>query len=133
VTIFYCLRFETSLFVASYDSHGYGGTVNTVYDSTSIVASAAAGNCLPSRCLEANVVAEPFASNSCFFGSTVLALSKYATVFLIWLDRTFIVKDLNILIFVAFTLLLSLSRHLPLSRHVLLLVQAKISISKVFF
>jgi hypothetical protein len=25
VTIFYCLRFETSLFVASYDSQGYGG------------------------------------------------------------------------------------------------------------
>jgi hypothetical protein len=24
-TIFYCLRFETSLFVASYDSQGYGG------------------------------------------------------------------------------------------------------------
>jgi hypothetical protein len=26
-TIFYCLRFETSLFVASYDSLGYGGGV----------------------------------------------------------------------------------------------------------
>jgi hypothetical protein len=24
-TIFYCLGFETSLFVASYDSQGYGG------------------------------------------------------------------------------------------------------------
>jgi hypothetical protein len=27
VTIFYCLRFETSLFVASYDAHNYGGSV----------------------------------------------------------------------------------------------------------
>jgi hypothetical protein len=27
VTIFYCLRFETSLLVASYDSHGYGGGI----------------------------------------------------------------------------------------------------------
>jgi hypothetical protein len=26
-TIFYCLRFETSLFVASYDSQGYGGGI----------------------------------------------------------------------------------------------------------
>jgi hypothetical protein len=29
VTIFYCLRFETSLFVASYDSQGYGGGIRT--------------------------------------------------------------------------------------------------------
>jgi hypothetical protein len=29
VTIFYCLRFETSLFVASYDSQGHGGGVRT--------------------------------------------------------------------------------------------------------
>jgi hypothetical protein len=27
VTIFYCLRFETSLFVASYDSKGHGGGI----------------------------------------------------------------------------------------------------------
>jgi hypothetical protein len=27
MTIFYCLRFETSLFVASYDSQGYGGGI----------------------------------------------------------------------------------------------------------
>jgi hypothetical protein len=26
-TIFYCLRFETSLFIASYDSQGYGGSI----------------------------------------------------------------------------------------------------------
>jgi hypothetical protein len=26
-TTFYCLRFETSLFVASYDSQGYGGGI----------------------------------------------------------------------------------------------------------
>jgi hypothetical protein len=29
VTIFYCLRFETSIFVASYDSQGYGGGIRT--------------------------------------------------------------------------------------------------------
>jgi hypothetical protein len=28
-TIFYCLRFETSLFVASYDSHGHGGGIRS--------------------------------------------------------------------------------------------------------
>jgi hypothetical protein len=27
VTIFYCLRFETSLFVASYDYQGHGGGI----------------------------------------------------------------------------------------------------------
>jgi hypothetical protein len=52
------------------------------FNSTSIVAcvSIAAGTCLPSRCLETNVVPESFASNGCFFGSTFLALSKYVTV-----------------------------------------------------
>jgi hypothetical protein len=29
-----------------------------------------------------NVVSEPFSSNGCFSGSTVLDLSKYATVFM---------------------------------------------------
>jgi hypothetical protein len=29
VTIFYCLRFETSLFVASFDSQGHGGGIRT--------------------------------------------------------------------------------------------------------
>jgi hypothetical protein len=27
VTIFYCLRFETFLFIASYDSQGHGGGI----------------------------------------------------------------------------------------------------------
>jgi hypothetical protein len=30
VTIIYCLRVETSLFVASYDSQGYGGGINWI-------------------------------------------------------------------------------------------------------
>jgi hypothetical protein len=57
---------------------------NTVCNSTSIVAcvSVAAGTCLPSRCLEMNVVSRPFASNRCFSGSKILALNKYATIFL---------------------------------------------------
>jgi hypothetical protein len=29
VTIFYCFRFETSLFVASYESQGHGGGIRT--------------------------------------------------------------------------------------------------------
>jgi hypothetical protein len=29
VTIFYCLRFETSLFVTSYDLQGHGGGIRT--------------------------------------------------------------------------------------------------------
>jgi hypothetical protein len=29
VTIFYCLKFETSLFIASYDSQGHGGGIRT--------------------------------------------------------------------------------------------------------
>jgi hypothetical protein len=28
-TVFHCLRFETSLFVASYDSQGYGGSIRS--------------------------------------------------------------------------------------------------------
>jgi hypothetical protein len=32
------------------------------------------------RCLETNVVSEPFAGNGCSCGTTVLALSKYATM-----------------------------------------------------
>jgi hypothetical protein len=81
VTIFYCLRFETSLFVASYDSQGYGGGIRSclhtgyfweeliacvpLYDtdsiendasnSSSIVACVfvSAVKFLPSRCLTA--------------------------------------------------------------------------------
>jgi hypothetical protein len=54
---------------------------NTVSNGTSIVAcvSIAAGTYLQSRCLETNVVSEPFACNFCLSDSTVLALSKYAT------------------------------------------------------
>jgi hypothetical protein len=32
------------------------------------------------RCIETNVVSEPYASNGCFSGYTVLALSKYAII-----------------------------------------------------
>jgi hypothetical protein len=47
VTIFYCLRFETSLLVESYDSHGHGGgirtrlqtSVNCFYQSRSHIAT----------------------------------------------------------------------------------------------
>jgi hypothetical protein len=42
-------------------------------------------------CLETNVVSEPYASNGCFSGSTVLALSKYeyATVRISWHVETY--------------------------------------------
>jgi hypothetical protein len=74
-TVFYCLRFETSLFVASYDSQGHDGgirpppppilqliwgsslyglgedpTENTAFNSSSIVVAV-----LPFRCLETDV------------------------------------------------------------------------------
>jgi hypothetical protein len=71
VTIFYCLRIETSLFVASYDSQGHGGGIRPTGQAppvlaitsrhephsihcSSIVAivSVAAGTFLPSHCLE---------------------------------------------------------------------------------
>jgi hypothetical protein len=36
----YCLRFETSLFVASYDSQGYGGGIRTrLYTGFSLATS----------------------------------------------------------------------------------------------
>jgi hypothetical protein len=35
VTIFYCLRFETSLLVASYDSQGHGGGIRTCLHTSS--------------------------------------------------------------------------------------------------
>jgi hypothetical protein len=31
LTIFYCLRFETALFVASFDTQGYGGGINPAF------------------------------------------------------------------------------------------------------
>jgi hypothetical protein len=50
---------------------------NTVSKITSIVSclSVGAGTRLPNRCLETNVVSEPFAT------STALALNKYATIY----------------------------------------------------
>jgi hypothetical protein len=33
-------------------------------------------------CQKMNVVSEPFSSNGCFSGSTVLDLSKYAAIFM---------------------------------------------------
>jgi hypothetical protein len=35
VAIFYCLRFETSLFVASYDSQGHGGSIRSRFHTGS--------------------------------------------------------------------------------------------------
>jgi hypothetical protein len=40
VTIFYCLRFETSLFVASYDSQGHGGGIRTRLHTGIVIAAA---------------------------------------------------------------------------------------------
>jgi hypothetical protein len=75
-TVFYCLRFETSLFVASYDSQGHGGLSVSSYNSSArtprktvssyqecvfigslpsngypIVENITPRMCLPSRCL----------------------------------------------------------------------------------
>jgi hypothetical protein len=35
-TIFYCLEFETSLFVISYDSQGYGGGIRQLLQLSSL-------------------------------------------------------------------------------------------------
>jgi hypothetical protein len=55
--------------------------------------SVAAGTCLLSRCLETNVVSEPFASNGCFSGSTVLVLRKYATILYKYLQHNHVTLD----------------------------------------
>jgi hypothetical protein len=93
---FYCLRFETSLLwppatrratvdalqLYSLQPLCTDQAENTVFNSTFIApyVSTASRTCLWSRCLETNVVSEPFTSNGCFSGSTVLALSKYVTI-----------------------------------------------------
>jgi hypothetical protein len=59
VTIFYCLRFETSLFVASYDSQGYGGGFRPRLHTRNVPSDLLPRNgcpstlemCLPNRCL----------------------------------------------------------------------------------
>jgi hypothetical protein len=68
VTIFYCLRFETSIFVASYDSQDHGGGVrprlHTGMDPNIIRvalyslradrtenAASIVGTCLPNHCI----------------------------------------------------------------------------------
>lgn len=48
----------------------------------SLRVSITAGMCLLSSCLETNVVSELLTSNSCFSGSTVLASSKYVTIYI---------------------------------------------------
>jgi hypothetical protein len=65
-----------------YNSSARTTVENAIPNNTSIVAcvSVAAGMCLPSCCLETNVVSEPFANNGCFCDSTVLDLNKYATI-----------------------------------------------------
>jgi hypothetical protein len=83
VTIFYSLRFEASLFVASYDSQGYGGGIrpllHTANERTDFVLCLYLGTdhientvhlllhscpllrktCLPSGCLEAGLIYLP--------------------------------------------------------------------------
>jgi hypothetical protein len=54
--------------------------------------SIAMGMCLPSCCLETNVVTELFASSGCFSGSTVLLLSKCATIHYFFCQNSVIMK-----------------------------------------
>jgi hypothetical protein len=60
----------------------------------------AAGTFLPSRCLETHVVSEPSPSNGCFSDSTVLALSKYATI-LMYTVRTSLSQCVELLLALA--------------------------------
>jgi hypothetical protein len=45
-TIFYCLRFETSLFIASYDSQGHGGGIQLRLHTGLSLSDCLSGNCL---------------------------------------------------------------------------------------
>jgi hypothetical protein len=120
MTIFYRLRFETSLFVASYDSQGHGGgirtrlhtgvvtdcpnflpynyfctdrTENTVFNINSIVACefVVRGTCLPSRCLAMHVSS----------GSTIPSFRRHDTVWKftssLFYYRLYILKDDRVL------------------------------------
>jgi hypothetical protein len=91
VTIFYCLRFETSLFVASYDSQGHSGGIrprlhaghcNCCLNTPShyITLAQTAQRTLLPTVTPLLCVTQPLPSNGCFSGSTVHALSKYATM-----------------------------------------------------
>jgi hypothetical protein len=72
VTIFYCLKFETSLFVASYDS----ATPHSYY-----IASARTAQKIPHSTVTPLLrVTEPLPISVCFTGSTDLALIKYASI-----------------------------------------------------
>jgi hypothetical protein len=50
VTIFYCLRFETSFFVASYDSQGHGGGIRPRLNSKIVSLIAASHGPRRKRC-----------------------------------------------------------------------------------
>jgi hypothetical protein len=71
VTIFYCLRFETSLLAASYDSQGYGGGIRPRLHRGTPQASQSQSQSYVTR-VAARVFSEPLPSN---------ALSKSITVF----------------------------------------------------
>jgi hypothetical protein len=92
-TIFYCLRFETSLFVASYDSQGHGGGIrprlhtgwielpqlssfftpwhgphrkhNRFHSNYCYVRLVSAGTCLSSRCSNSHLFIHLLHSNGC--------------------------------------------------------------------
>jgi hypothetical protein len=77
----YANRFRANVFMSPSN-----GLRNPVYQESSALTTdvitlfVSVGTCLPNRCPETNVVSEPFASNGCFSGSAVLALSEYATI-----------------------------------------------------
>jgi hypothetical protein len=92
-TVFYCFRFETSLFVASYDSQGHGGGIRprlhtgqtcTVMTAGPLyIASAQTAQKTPLPTVTPLLrVTQPLPNNG-WFWSTVLALSKYATIILL--------------------------------------------------
>jgi hypothetical protein len=79
--VFYCLRFETSLFVASYDSQGHAGGIQSP-DSNDLLCpfhKPWAQTAQKTQLLYCCVWALP--SNGCLSSSTILALGNYATIF----------------------------------------------------
>jgi hypothetical protein len=77
VTIFYCLKFETSLFVASYDSQGHGGGIRPRLHTGETDSS----NAIPSYISPAVANQQPFCYNRFWGNAFVVPGNTYATVY----------------------------------------------------
>jgi hypothetical protein len=93
-TVFHCLRFETSLFVASYDTQGHGGGIRPRLHTGSLLSLQKSKSkllydrtentyyCVFSRCRGNNISPEMFPSNGC------CTVAEYAAVTYQWIYMT---------------------------------------------